>query len=155
MYHGAAVSEDLGRRFADIAEGLGCELLHAELKGNLLRLTIDRPEGVTHQDCELVSRQVSALLDVEDFGTGKYLLEVSSPGLDRRLYGPSDYERFRGKRVRVTFVDPENGRKATVVGELFYYDAMQAAVELAIEPGVDKRTIPLATIREARLVPEF
>lgn len=155
MYHGAAVSEDLGRRFADIAESVGCELLHAELKGNLLRLTIDRPEGVTHQDCELVSRQVSALLDIEDFGVGRYLLEVSSPGLDRRLYGPSDYERFLGKKARVTFLDPKEGKKATVVGELSRYDAAQAVIELVIDPRADKRTIPLATIQEARLVPEF
>lgn len=155
MYHEAVVSEELGRKFADIADGVGCELVHAEFKGGVLKLTIDRPEGVTHGDCELVSKQISALLDVEDFGSGKYLLEVSSPGLDRRLYKPSDYERFLGKKARVTVVDPEDGRKATVVGTLTDFDAAEAAIGLEIEPGAGRRKVPLATIQEARLVPEF
>ncbi len=155
MYHDAAVSEELDRKFAGIAESVGCELVHAEFKGKVLKLTIDRPQGVTHRDCELVSKQVSALLDVEDFGSGRYLLEVSSPGLDRRLYRSSDYERFLGKKVRVTTIDPESGRKATVVGTLAGYDVARAAIELEIESEAGGRKVPLATIQEARLVPEF
>ena len=83
-------SSNASSRFAEItpeieqvAQAAGCELVHAELKGGVLRLFVDRPEGVTLADCQLVSRQVSALLDVLDFGTGRYVLEVSSPGLDR------------------------------------------------------------------------
>jgi ribosome maturation factor RimP len=84
-----------------------------------LRIFVDRPEGgVTIADCELVSRQVSALLDVLDFGQSRYVLEVSSPGLDRQLYKPRDYDRFAGSLVRVTFQDPETGKKKTVVARL-------------------------------------
>src|SRR3954468_1088259 len=94
-----------------VAQAVGCELVHAELKGGVLRLFVDRPEGVTLAECEQVSRQVSALLDVLDFGAGRYVLEVSSPGLDRQLYRPPDYERFAGHLARVTYEDPETGKK--------------------------------------------
>ncbi|HET9678390.1 MAG TPA: hypothetical protein VFP21_12905, partial [Solirubrobacterales bacterium] len=74
--------------------------------------------GVALADCERVSRHVSAYLDVLDFGGGRYVLEVSSPGLDRQLYQPRDYERFAGRLARVTFEDPETGRKRTEVARL-------------------------------------
>jgi ribosome maturation factor RimP len=109
---------ELTPEIEQVAEAAGCELVHAELKGQVLRLFIDKPEGVTLADCEHVSKQASALLDVLDFGTGRYVLEVSSPGLDRQLYKPSDYDRFAGRLVRVTFEDPETGRKKTVVARL-------------------------------------
>jgi ribosome maturation factor RimP len=101
-----------------VAQGVGCELVHAEIKGGVLRLFVDRPEGVTLADCQLVSKQVSALLDVLDFGTGRYVLEVSSPGLDRQLYKPADYDRFAGRLARVTYEDPETGKKRTDVARL-------------------------------------
>ena len=76
-----------------------------ELKGSgrshLLRIYIDRPEGVTHADCELVSREVSAVLDVEDPIPGTYELEVSSPGVERKLGKWQDWRRFAGKKVKV------------------------------------------------------
>lgn len=101
-----------------VATAAGCELLHAELKGGVMRLILDKPEGVTLADCEHVSKQTSALLDVLDFGSGRYVLEVSSPGLDRQLYRPRDYERFAGRLARVTMDDPETGKKKTVVARL-------------------------------------
>ena len=84
----------------------GLELVAVEWAGSpghgLLRLIIDRPGGsVSHKDCETVSQQVGTLLDVEDLIPSRYLLEVASPGLDRRLYKPADYDRFRGRRVQV------------------------------------------------------
>jgi ribosome maturation factor RimP len=109
---------ELTPEIEQVAAAAGCELVHAELKGGLLRIFIDKPEGVTLADCQQVSKQVSALLDVLDFGTGRYVLEVSSPGLDRQLYKPSDYERFAGRLARVTFEDPETGKKKTVVARL-------------------------------------
>jgi len=109
---------ELTPEIEQVAEAAGCELVHAELKGGVLRIFIDRPEGVTLADCQHVSKQVSALLDVLDFGTGRYVLEVSSPGLDRQLYKPADYDRFSGKLARVTFEDPETGKKKTVVARL-------------------------------------
>src|SRR3954462_1754244 len=101
-----------------VALAVGCELVHAELKGGVLRLFVDKPEGVTLADCEQVSRQTSALHDVLDFGSGRYVLEVSSPGLDRQLYRPRDYERFAGRLARVTFEDPATGKKKTEVARL-------------------------------------
>jgi ribosome maturation factor RimP len=101
-----------------IAEATGCELVHAELKGGTMRLFLDKPEGVSLADCEHVSKLVSAYLDVVDFGKGRYLLEVSSPGLDRQLYRPRDYERFLGRLARVALTEPETGVRRTVVGRL-------------------------------------
>jgi ribosome maturation factor RimP len=110
---------ELTPEIEQIATAAGCELVHAELKGGVLRIFLDRPDGgVTLADCQHVSKQVSALLDVLDFGTGRYVLEVSSPGLDRQLYKPGDYERFAGRLARVTFQDPETGKKKTVVARL-------------------------------------
>lgn len=101
-----------------IAAANGCELVHVELKGGVLRLILDKPEGVTLADCEVVAKQSSAWLDVADFGKSRYVLEVSSPGLDRELYKPADVERFLGKLARVAIIDPENGKKRTVIGRL-------------------------------------
>lgn len=110
---------ELTPEIEQIATAAGCELVHAEIKGGVLRIFLDRPDGgVTLADCQHVSKQVSALLDVLDFGTGRYVLEVSSPGLDRQLYKPSDYERFAGRLARVTFQDSETGKKKTVVQRL-------------------------------------
>ena len=94
-----------------VAQAAGCELVHAELKGGVLRLFVDKPEGVTLADCEHVSKLASAWLDVVDFGKSRYLLEVSSPGLDRLLVKARDYARFVGRKVRVTIEDPETRRK--------------------------------------------
>ncbi|MEM7048061.1 MAG: ribosome maturation factor RimP [Acidobacteriota bacterium] len=110
------ISPDLEEEFHAIARWAGCELLNSELAGGTLRLVIDREGGITHGDCETISKQISALLDVVDFGQQRYLLEVSSPGLDRPLYKASDYERFAGHRVRVTHYS--DGRKETHVGRL-------------------------------------
>jgi|HubBroStandDraft_3_1064219.scaffolds.fasta_scaffold00801_2 ribosome maturation factor RimP len=112
-------------------------------------------EGVSLGDCEHVSKQVSALLDVADFGGARYVLEVSSPGLDRQLYRPGDYRRFRGRLARVSFDDPATGGKRTVVGRLEGLDEAAANAILALEtaaPADPRRlVIPLNTIRLARL----
>ena len=114
---------------------------------------IDKPEGVTLADCEHVSRQVSALLDVLDFGTGRYVLEVSSPGLDRQLYKPADYERFAGRLARVTFEDPQTGRKKTLVARLKGLRQEGAEVELELEDDKigEPLRLPLKNVKTARL----
>ncbi len=148
----AVVDDDLEREIGAVAESAGCELVHAEFKGGTLRLFIDRPEGVTLADCERVSKQVSALLDVLDFGTGRYLLEVSSPGLDRQLYRARDYQRFVGSKVRVTWF--EAGARRTVVGRLTAFDpAGVGAATVAEEgdPGGAAHVIPLDAVATARL----
>jgi ribosome maturation factor RimP len=113
------VPPEVERELCELAVASGCQLEHVEFKGGVLRLILDRPEGgVTLADCEHVAKQASALLDVLDFGRGRYVLEVGSPGLDRPLYRPRDYRRFLGSLARITFDDPETGRKKTVVGRL-------------------------------------
>jgi ribosome maturation factor RimP len=147
----AVVDDDLERELAAVAASAGCELVHAEFKGGVLRLFIDRPEGVTLADCEAVSKQVSALLDVLDFGAGRYLLEVSSPGLDRQLYRARDYERFVGRKVRVTWFT--GGGKRTVVGRLEAFDPAGGGAATVAEEGAAaaSHVIPLADVAVARL----
>jgi ribosome maturation factor RimP len=93
-----------------VARSEGIEVVEVELKGGgrnqLLRISIDKPEGVTHADCELISQQVGTILDVEDVVPGHYTLEVSSPGVERKLLKPTDFERFRGKKVKITLNQP-------------------------------------------------
>lgn len=152
-----AITPELEDELQAIAEASGCELVHAELKGQVLRLFIDRPEhpgGVDLSDCETVSKQVSALLDVVDFGPGRYTLEVSSPGLDRQLYRPRDYRRFEGRLARVTHRDPESGKKRTDVGRLGEYRERGAGgPEIALELSGQDGTlvVPLESIELARL----
>lgn len=93
-----------------VARSEGIEIVDVELKGSggnqLLRISIDKPEGITHADCELVSQQVGTILDVEDVVPGHYTLEVSSPGVERKLLRPKDFERFQGKKVRIALREP-------------------------------------------------
>ena len=93
----------------DIAERAaaerGLEIVHVEFAGGprspIVRIFIDKPEGVTHTDCSEMSHHVGTVLDVEDFIPGNYTLEVSSPGLERGLYKREDYERFAGKLAKM------------------------------------------------------
>ena len=98
-----------------VAAAEGLELVDVELLGRgrnaVLRIFLDKPGGIAIRDCEQVSRQVGAILDVEDLLPGRYTLEVSSPGLDRRLVQPADYERFAGKQVKLVLKAPQEGRR--------------------------------------------
>jgi ribosome maturation factor RimP len=140
-----------------IAESAGCELVHVEIKGGVLRLFLDKPEGITLADCEHVSKLASAYLDVVDFGKSRYVLEVSSPGLDRQLYRPRDYARFVGRKVRVTLEDPATGKKKTVVGRLEAFDLPEGAPEgdarvvVVEEPKETRHEVSYRDIRQARL----
>ncbi|MEM9290545.1 MAG: ribosome maturation factor RimP [Acidobacteriota bacterium] len=155
------LDEDLVAELGAIATAEGCELLHLEFKGGNLRLILDREEsegGVTHEHCSRVSRQTSALLDAYDFGRGRYVLEVSSPGLDRPLYRDSDYDRFAGCLARIRFRDPDSGKPKTVVARLLGLNGSQVEVEEATMQDKPKRgeapqryAIPLAAIEQARL----
>src|ERR1700751_4724341 len=97
-----------------VASSSGLEVVEVELRGGgkarMLRIVIDRPgsdasgaqAGVTHEDCANLSREVGTILDVEDvIPGGSYMLEVSSPGLDRKLVRAADYERFMGSKVKL------------------------------------------------------
>lgn len=93
----------------------GLELVHAEVAGPenkpIVRVFIDKPEGITHGDCSEVSLHMGTILDVEDFIHSAYTLEVSSPGLDRGLYKRADYERFAGKPAKMKTRRPIGGQR--------------------------------------------
>jgi len=133
---------------------LGFELVSVELVGSgndrTLRVYIDHPDGITVDDCADVSRQVSAVLDVEDPISGAYVLEVSSPGLDRPLVKPADFERFAGLLVKVRTREPVLGRK-NFTGLLTEAAGDNVVVEVDGEP----YEISLANIERARLVPDL
>ena len=122
----------------------GLELVHWESVGPknnfILRIVIDKPEGITHNDCEVVSRQVGTLLDVEDLIPHHYTLEVSSPGVDRPLYKRADYARFAGNKVKVKTFQPINGQRnfrgrlIGIEGDIVKLDSENAgAVEIAFD----------------------
>jgi len=115
-----------------------------------LRLFIDRPEGVRIEDCEQVSREVSALLDVTDPVPTSFTLEVSSPGLDRVLRLPAHFLRFVGRRVKVELLVPRDGRRR-FTGVLAAADA--AGVELKVDG--DAVRVAHGEIGRARLIPEW
>jgi ribosome maturation factor RimP len=112
-----ALEIDRVREVAErVAASMGLEVVDVDFRGGgkarMLRITIDKPEGVTHEDCANVSRDVGTILDVEDVVPGgSYLLEVSSPGLDRKLSRASEFERFAGSLIKVTTREPINGNR--------------------------------------------
>jgi ribosome maturation factor RimP len=123
--------EEIAQRVA-LSEGI--EVVEVEVKGGgknqFVRISIDKPEGVTHADCELISHQVGAILDVEDVLSSHYTLEVSSPGVERKLSKPGDFERFQGKKAKVTLREPvENQRhwEGTLAGFADGVVSMEAA----------------------------
>src|SRR5579871_4848897 len=110
-------------------EALGYELVELEFPPHLLRIYIDREGGVTVDDCEIVSRQVSAVLDVEDPIPGAYTLEVSSPGLDRPLRKVADFARFAGEQARIELTLPIEGRRR-FSGTLKGCEAEEVSIEV-------------------------
>ena len=130
-------------------------------KARMLRIYIDKPEGVTHQDCENVSREVSTILDMEDVVPGSgYTLEVSSPGLDRKLREAKDYERFQGSLVKLQTLEPVNGSR-NYEGRLTKFAEGRLTLELPPK-GKGKKQVPgeavdiaLDNVAKANLVPEF
>jgi ribosome maturation factor RimP len=136
----------------------GLELVHIDYRkqgrGWLLRIDIDKEGGVTLADCELVSQQLSAFLDVEDVVPAEYELQVSSPGLDRKFYKESDYRKFIGRLVRVLTTKPVRGLHV-IVGRLEEFDGKEIVV---VDPQVKKDpryVVPLADIKETRLEVEI
>ena len=125
--------EAIARIIERVAVREGLELVHWEAVGPrnnfVLRIYIDKPGGVSHGDCEAVSNQVGTLLDVEDLIANRYVLEVSSPGIERGLYKKADYERFSGSRIKLKTSQPIDGQRnfrgtlLGVVGERVSLDA--------------------------------
>jgi len=150
---------NIQEKIAEIAERVasseGIELVEVECKGDtgsrFVRVYIDKPGGVNHTDCELISRQLGTILDVEEVVPGRYTLEVSSPGLDRKLLKINDYERFSGKKVQVKLRQPVDGRRQ-FTGRLRGCEQGEVAIELAEQELV---SFPFASVQSARLVVEF
>jgi ribosome maturation factor RimP len=145
---------ELERLIEPMVEQLGYELSDLELKiggrDGVVRVFIDKPDGVGLSDCEIVSRQLSAVLDVEDPLPGHYRLEVSSPGLDRKLTKPEHFQRFIGEAIRVKLRYPIAGRRN-------FRGVLQAADKEKIEIEVDgeSHSLQIATIESARLIPSI
>jgi len=133
----------------------GLTLVDLELKGGrsnlLLRVFIDKPDGVSHADCQLVSEQLSAILDVEDPFPGRYMLEVSSPGLDRKLSKPSDFNYFVGRLARVVLQEAVEGQKV-FEGRLAGFEDGRVRLDLG-KRGLQQ--LDLTNIRKAQLVVEL
>jgi ribosome maturation factor RimP len=143
--------EQVRRLIQEVVEGQGYELVDAELKGggtnSVLRIFIDQPAGISHHDCELISEQVGTVLDVEDLIPYSYTLEVSSPGLERKLVKDSDYTRFDGKLARIQTRIPLNQQKV-FRGRLQGLQDGKVRLEL---PQGKILEIPLDVIQEAHL----
>ena len=151
-----AVELEKIRAMADrVAASEGLTLVDVELKGgrsnSLLRIYVDKPGGITHGDCQLVSEQMSALLDVEDPFPGSYTLEVSSPGLDRKLTKPSEFEHFAGRRARLVLREPVDQQKV-LEGRLAGF--VGGTVKLETSEGQVKE-LALDNISKAQLIPEL
>jgi ribosome maturation factor RimP len=163
-----AVGLDHIRAIVDrVAASNGLQVVDVELRGGgksrMLRIFIDKPDGVTHEDCASLSREVSTIFDIEDaVPGGSYVLEVSSPGLDRKLLDARDFERFQGSRVKVTTREPVNGNRH-FEGRLEHFSDGLLVLDVAaarrkIRPAQgasQKLEIDLANVENANLVPEI
>jgi len=151
-----AAKEEIVGKIAAIAERVGSpegiEIVDVEFlgagRGRVVRIFIDRPQGVSHSDCEFISQQVGTILDVEDVIPGdSYTLEVSSPGLERKLSRPKDFERFVGQKATVVLREPvENQRR---------WEGKLAGISqgvVALEPSAGKVIhFPLEQVQKANL----
>lgn len=138
-----------------VAAREGLELVHWETVGPrnhfVLRIFIDKPGGVTLGDCERVSNQVGTLFDVEDLIPNQYTLEVSSPGIERGLYKPADYERFTGSRVKLRTAQPIDGQR-NFKGVLLGISGDIVSLEADAAGRID---IPFEQIAKANIEYEF
>jgi ribosome maturation factor RimP len=164
-----AAGLDKIREIADrVAQSDGLEVVDIELlgggKSRVLRIYLDKPGGVTHEDCSNFSREAGTIFDVEDAVPGSsYTLEVSSPGLDRKLSKPQEFHRFTGSLMKVMTRDPVNGNRH-FEGRLKSFQDGLLRLELAgrkkskkheaVEAGTEV-DIDFANVEKANLVPEF
>ena len=160
--------EDRVRGIAErVAGSSGLEVVEIEFRGGgksrMLRVFLDKPAGVTHEDCAQFSREFGTILDVEDVVPGgTYVLEVSSPGLDRKLNRAADYERFAGSKVKLMTREPVNGNRH-FEGRLESFHDGRLTLDLSEarrkhRPGAaspQKLEIDLANVEKANLVPEL
>ncbi len=148
---GNGTIEERVRKIAEhVATDHGLELVHVEVLGTrrrIVRIYIDKPGGVSHQDCSVVSEHVGTILDVEDFIPSSYVLEVSSPGLERGLYKREDYRRFAGHRARVRTHEAIQGQR-NFRGQLLGFENDEVIMDDRTRGRV---SIPFVSIARANL----
>jgi len=154
----SGLPERVEQQIEKIVSSEGLELVQIEYRrqgrGFLLRVDIDKEGGVNLEDCSLVSHQISTYLDVDDVVPAEYELQVSSPGLDRKFYKPSDYAKFIGRLVRVKTSRPVRGLHV-IVGKLKEFDGAKIVVtdpKMKKDPDYE---IALDVIKETRLEVEI
>lgn len=133
-----------------VVESAGLELYEVEVKGGgnsrFVRIGIDKADGVSHADCEFVSQRVGEILDAEDVIPGHYTLEVSSPGVERKLLKPQDYQRFQGQKAKIVVREEVEGRR-TFEGTLAgFADGM-----IQLETGNGEVRLPFDQVKKANL----
>jgi ribosome maturation factor RimP len=146
--------EKLNKLIEQVVEPMGYELVGVEYRSGkdsgLLRVYIDQDSGIMVDDCVAVSRQLSAMLDVEDPLAEAYQLEVSSPGMDRPLFVKEHFKRFAGNKVRIKLRIKLQGRRK--------FEGVLRGVQednVMLEMDGEMEQLPLDQIDTARLVPEF
>ena len=146
-----AITDQIEQLIEAPIESLGYQLVGVEyIQGGqspVLRIYIDAEQGIGIEDCERVSHQVSGVLDVEDPIKQAYMLEISSPGFDRPLFKPRDFERFVGSQAKISMKLPVNGRR-NFSGELQGFDNG----DILIEVDGEVYALPLAKLAKARLI---
>lgn len=146
--------QKLNEMLQPLVEDLGYEFVGIEYNNNpknsVLRIYIDHENGIGIDDCETVSREIAALLDVNDPIKGHYNLEVSSPGLDRPLFTPAHYRQFAGNKVQINLFAPQDGRRK-FSGPILGADEHRVSVE---QDGSEV-TLEFANIAKAKLVPDY
>lgn len=146
--------EQLQALLAPVVEALGYECWGVEFisqgRHSVLRVYIDRPEGILIDDCEAVSRQVSGILDVEDPISGEYTLEVSSPGMDRPLFTLEQFAKHAGEQVKIRLRLPYEGRRN-------YQGILRGVEEQDVVVLVDDHEylLPIDSIDKANIIPRF
>jgi ribosome maturation factor RimP len=156
----ASIAERIQQIAEQTAIDYGLELVHAEIAGPeghpVVRVFIDKPGGVTHDDCSEMSVHIETILDVEDFIHSPYTLEVSSPGLERGLYKRADYERFAGHPAKIRTAGPVKGQRnfrGRIIGiddlSVIFDDRTSGRVRLPID-GIAKANLEIDVEEEFR-----
>lgn len=146
-------ADDIRALLAPVVEAMGYEfwgLHHLQGRSAVLRIFIDKDDGITVDDCAAVSHQVSGVLDVEDLIAGEYSLEVSSPGMERPLFTLEQYVRYIGEEVQLRLLAPVAGKRRL--------KALLEAVEgeeLVVKEGGEVLRVPVSQVDRASLVPRF
>ena len=137
-----------------VIQELGLELVEVQFRreqsGWVLRLIIDKQDGVSLDDCVAVSREVGQLLDIDDFIEQSYNLEVSSPGLERPLKSMADFQRFMGRKARIKTIEPIDGEQV-FIGRISQVEGES----IVLVVGRKEKTIPFSQVAKARLEVEF